>query len=169
MSRRLDWSKRNREERIFSNGSIKWNDEKEDVIMAKYTPAPEYGGGACYRNQRRLSNVTVNMGEATASQYYNSKAPQMSGTMEVTKEMAKMLLEKFKAGDTKPSERERTKGQPVVKMDVGANIGSSTNVQRDGNQTGGYFYFWFRDEYQPPKKEEPPAKEEIDLDDEIPF
>ena len=80
-----------------------------------------------------------------------------------------MLLEKFKAGETTPSTRERTKGQQVVKMDVGANIGSSTNAQRDGNQTGGYFYFWFRDEYVPQKKEEPPVTEDISLDDEIPF
>ena len=136
--------------------------------MANQTP-PEYGGGACYRNQRRLANVNINVAEATSSQGYNSRAPQMSGTMEVTKEMAKMLLEKFKAGETKPSTRERTKGQQVVKMDVGANIGSSTNALRDGNQTGGYFYFWFRDEYVPQKKEEPPVTEDISLDDEIPF
>ena len=69
--------------------------------MANQTP-PEYGGGACYRNQRRLANVNINVAEATSSQGYNSRAPQMSGTMEVTKEMAKMLLEKFKAGETKP-------------------------------------------------------------------
>ena len=122
--------------------------------MANQTP-PEYGGGACYRNQRRLANVNINVAEATSSQGYNSRAPQMSGTMEVTKEMAKMLLEKFKAGETKPSTRERTKGQQVVKMDVGANIGSSTNAQRDGNQTGGYFISGFEMNMSHKKKKSP--------------
>ena len=42
MARKLDWSKRNREERIYSNGSIKWN-EKEVNKMAYESP-PEYGG-----------------------------------------------------------------------------------------------------------------------------
>ena len=167
MARQLDWSKRNREERMYSSGSIKWN-EKEVNKMAYESP-PEYGGGACYRNQRRLSNVTTNLAEATSSQGYNSKAPQMSGSMEVTKAMAKMLLEKFKAGDTKPSTRERTKGQPVVKLDVGANIGTSDNMQKDGNPTGAYFYFWFRDEWEPPKKEAPAPQDDVVLDDEIPF
>ena len=134
-----------------------------------YENPPEYGGGACYRNQRRLSNLTTSVAEATASQGYNSKAPQMSGSMEVTKAMAKMLVEKFQNGRTTPSERERTKGQPVVKLDVGANLGISNNMQKDGNPTGSYFYFWFRDEWQPPKKEAPVPQDDIVLDGEIPF
>jgi hypothetical protein len=134
-----------------------------------YEAPPEYGGGACYRNQRRLSNLNINMSEASSSDGYNNKAPQMSGSMEITKAMAKMLVDKFRSGDTKPSERERTKGQPVVKLDVGANIGVSNNAQKDGNPTGGYFYFWFRDEWLPPKKKAPAPQDDIVFDDEIPF
>tara|TARA_R110000824_G_scaffold3371_1_gene15948 strand:+ start:5747 stop:6250 length:504 start_codon:yes stop_codon:yes gene_type:complete len=167
VSRKLDWSKRNREERVYSNGSIKWN-EKEVKKMAYETP-PEYGGGACYRNQRRLSNLTTSVAEATSSQGYNGKAPQMSGSMEVTKAMTKMLLEKFKNEETTSSERERTKGQPVVKLDVGANLGVSNNIQKDGNPTGSYFYFWFRDEWQPPKQETSRPQDDVVLDDDMPF
>ena len=124
--------------------------------MAYETP-PEYGGGACYRNQRRLSNLTTSVAEATSSQGYNGKAPQMSGSMEVTNE------------ETTSSERERTKGQPVVKLDVGANLGVSNNIQKDGNPTGSYFYFWFRDEWQPPKQETSRPQDDVVLDDDMPF
>lgn len=134
--------------------------------MAKYE-GPEYGGGSCFRNKRRLSNIILQKEEATKSEFYNQYAPQLTGSMEVTKAMAKMLLDKFKKGETHPSERDRTKGEPVVKMDVGANVSVSDNIQKDGHPTGAFVYFWFRDEYQPKKKEVSPPQNA--LDEEIPF
>ena len=125
---------------------------------------PEFGGGAVYRNQRRCSSMEVTPTEARGSDQFNEYAPQMSGSMEVTKAMARMLLDKFKAGDTEPSKRERTKGDPVVMLDVGANVASSSNIRTDGNPTGGYFYFWLRPKWVPQTKAAEP-----DLNDEIPF
>ena len=104
--------------------------------------------------------------EARGSDQFNERAPQMSGSMEVTKAMARMLFEKFKAGDTEPSKRERTKGEQVVMLDVGANVASSSNIRQDGNPTGGYFYFWLRPKWVPTAKAAAPEPE---LDDEIPF
>jgi hypothetical protein len=131
-----------------------------------YEKPPEFGGGAVYRNQRRCSSVEVTPTEATGTDQYNEHAPQMSGSMEVTKAMARMLLDKFKAGDTEPSKRERTKGEPVVMLDVGANVASSSNIRTDGNPTGGYFYFWVRPKWVAPSKVVAPEPE---LNDEIPF
>ena len=128
-----------------------------------YESPPELGGGAVYRNQRRCSSIEVTASEARGSDH-NERAPQMSGSMEVTKAMARMLLDKFKAVDTEPSQRERTKGEQVVMFDVGANVASSTNIRQDGNPTGGYFYFWLRPKWVPKAKAPEP-----DLNDEIPF
>ena len=131
-----------------------------------YEKHPEFGGGAVYRNQRRCASIEVTPTEATTSDQYNQHAPQMSGTLEVTKAMVRMLLDKFKAGETEPSKRERTKGEPIVMLDVGANVGSSSNIRDDGNQTGGYFYFWLRPKWVPTPKTVAPQPS---LDDEIPF
>ena len=131
-----------------------------------YEKPPEFGGGAVYRNQRRCASIDVTPTEATTSDQYNQHAPQMSGTLEVTKAMARMLLDKFKAGETEPSKRERTKGEPIVMLDVGANVGSSSNIRDDGNPTGGYFYFWLRPKWEPAPKTVAPQPS---LDDEIPF
>ena len=130
---------------------------------------PEYGGGAVYRNQRRCASLEVTPTEATTNESYNKYSPQMSGSMEVTKAMAKLLFEKFKAGDTEPSKRERTKGEPIVMLDVGANVASSSNLRNDGNPTGGYFYFWLRPKWVPPSKTAAPQPTLDELDDEIPF
>ncbi len=129
-----------------------------------YESPPELGGGAVYRNQRRCGSIEVTASEARGSDQFNERAPQMSGSMEVTKAMARMLLDKFKAGDTEPSQRERTRGEQVVMFDVGANVASSTNIRQDGNPTGGYFYFWLRPKWVPKAKAPEP-----DLNDEIPF
>ena len=134
-----------------------------------YEKSPEFGGGAVYRNQRRCASMEVTPTEAVGAAQYNEHAPQMSGSMEVTKAMARMLLEKFKAGDTEPSKRERTKGEPIVMLDVGANVASSSNLRNDGNPTGGYFYFWMRPKWVRPLMTVAPQPTLDDLDDEIPF
>jgi|TARA_R110002020_G_scaffold308719_1_gene524357 hypothetical protein len=120
----------------------------------------EYGGGSFFRNHRRLASVNINTTDAEEG---NDKAPMLSGPVEITKSMARMLVDKFTAKDTQPSKRERTLGEPVVMMEVAANTGSSNKKKLDDRVTGDFLYFWFQDEFKPKKNKDD------DLDDQIPF
>ena len=117
---------------------------------------PKYGGGALFKNKYACDYFPFD--GVKRKEDANKYAPELSGDIECTKEFAKALVERFKSGETVPSQRRDADGQQVVKMEIAA------RQQKDRNGNG-FFSVWWQDPY---KKPEPTPVSDYG-DDDIPF
>jgi hypothetical protein len=117
-------------------------------------PKQQLGGGAIFRNKRKVSKLTLNV-EYTPDGH--PKAPELSGDVGFTKEAVKMLVAQFKEKKTEVS---AVTNQHEAKLEIAASI----KMQRDGVTP--YLSVWFSEPYVKPAE---PAPASDDLDDEIPF
>jgi len=116
-------------------------------------PKQQLGGGAIFRNQRKVEKLTL------TAQYTpdgHPKAPELSGDVGFTKEAVRMLVAQFKNGKTEVSQ---VTNQHEAKLEIAASI----KMQRDGVTP--YLSVWFSEPYEKPAESKPSD----DLDDEIPF
>ena len=113
----------------------------------------QLGGGAIFRNQRKVEKLTM------AAEYKpdgHPRAPELSGDVGFTKEAVRMLMAQFKDGKTEVSQ---VTNQHEAKLEIAASI----KMQRDGVTP--YLSVWFSEPYEKPQA----APVSDDLDDDIPF
>jgi len=119
-------------------------------------PKQQLGGGAIFRNQRKVKELTL---AAKCVPDSNPKAPELSGDVGFTKEAVRLLVAQFKEKKTEVSE---ITNQHEAKLEIAAKI----KTQKDGVTP--YLSVWFSPPYE--KAAEPkPKPVSDDFDDDIPF
>jgi len=113
----------------------------------------QLGGGALFRNQRKVAKLTIAADIVPDS---HPKAPEMSGDIGFTKEAVTLLVQQFK---DKKTEVSKISNQHEAKLEVAASI----RMQQDGVTP--YLSVWFSPPYEAPKA----ATASPDFDDDIPF
>ena len=116
----------------------------------------QLGGGAIFRNQRKVEKLTL-----AANYIPNShqNAPELSGDVGFTKAAVQMLVAQFKEHKTEVSP---VTNQHEAKLEIAARI----KTQKDGVTP--YLSVWFSPPYEQPA-ELKAAPVSNDLDDDIPF
>tara|TARA_R110000787_G_scaffold29852_4_gene80703 strand:+ start:2256 stop:2618 length:363 start_codon:yes stop_codon:yes gene_type:complete len=115
-----------------------------------------FGGGNIFKNQRKIERLTINIEHASN---HNERQPDISGDIEVTKDMARHLVEAFKNKETTTSKRKQTEGQQVTKLEIAGKIWEG--------RSGQYFSVWLQEPYKKPNPE--PVIDNDEIEDEIPF
>ena len=119
--------------------------------------AANYGGGNLFKNQRKLAVIAISLSQKRDA---NDRAPDLTGDIEITRELARDLVKAFKSGKTTPSFRKQSDGEQVVKIEIAANI-------REG-KSGQYISAWLSEKWVPPAEREENESTEIEEED-IPF
>jgi hypothetical protein len=113
-------------------------------------PKAQLGGGALFRNKRKVAALTI---KANIIPDSHPRAPEMSGDISFTKEAVTLLVQQFKLKTTEVS---KISNQHEAKLEIAASI----RVQGDGVTP--YLSIWLSPPYEQPKTV-------ADFDDDIPF